>query len=638
MACRLRRSAPTIGRGSLGSELSSGFFANLNMRNFSIVSIPARICRATFFLLLAGSLVLAVPTRTGAQEWNPQRLGEPLLRDPIWVYNDWSAYDELSDRIPLTEELAMRELAQIVRMRQFGVHFDYYMMDAFWFDPDGAYRLWRKPNWPDGPDRWIAECRKNGILPGLWFSTNTLVKINAAPQWQNSLNKNKGSMSFYEGGFLPDFMTVLQYWYDRGIRMFEFDFGDFAAATPEAEKTQTPEEISLRNQNAFREALRKFRQKNPDVVLEAFNGFGGDVDSTDAPLPFQHPVDLRWLEVFDALYCGDPRPSDVPEMNFWRSMDIYSDHMVRQYERSFLPLERIDSTGFMIGNTGTIYYRKTNAWQGMLLLMAARGGWINTIHGNLEFLDDQQVRWFAKVQSMYTPLRAMGRTKTFGGLPGEVKPYGFGSFDTQGALFTVVNPGDTVEEIEMPLLSRVQLPLANGRILFRDAGFEPVLTGNGIKLGPGQMAVVGFGRYADAKYNLGIQEDVRIPTSIRPLPARIQPAESNAVTVTTTPPENGDLRIILQQRGKDGHLMRSWPGGPPDGIPMGKVLTLQATQGGKSIPIEINYDKIIWSGLSWAVGEIRHNSLHAGEPVEIRCSSTEKNPVVLDCKLFVVQY
>src|SRR6202790_2040544 len=554
-----------------------------DFENTPFVLTPARICPAAF-LLLAVALVAAAPLGGRAQEWNPQRLGEPLLRDPIWVYNDWSAYDELSDRIPLTEELAMRELTQIVRLQKFGVHFNYYMMDAFWFDPNGAYRQWRKPNWPDGPDHWITECRRNRILPGLWFSTNTLVKINAAPQWQDSLNKNKGSMSFYEGGFLPDFMTILQYWYDRGIRMFKIDFVDFTAATPEAGKTQTPQEISLRNQNAFREAMGKFRQKNPDVVLEGFNGFGGDVESTDLPLPFQHPIELRWLEVFDALYSGDPRPSDVPEMNFWRSMDIYSDHMVRQYERSFLPLERIDSTGFMIGNTGTIYYRKTNAWQGMLLLMVARGGWINTIHGNLEFLDDQQARWFAKVQSMYAPLQAMGRTKTFGGMPGEVKPYGFGSVDTQGAVFTVVNPGQKVEEIEMPLLSRVQSRLATGRILFRDAGFAPVLSGNKITLGPGQMAAVGFGIFANAKYDLGIQADVRIPLSIRPVAAQFQPAESNAVISTIAPPEEGDLRIILQQRGKDGRLMRSWPGGRPDGGPVGKVIVLRATQGGKSIP------------------------------------------------------
>lgn len=190
----------------------------------------------------------------------------------------------------------------------------------------------------------------------------------------------------------------------------------------------------------------------------------------------------------------------------------------------------------------------------------------------------------------------------------------------------------------MPLLSRVQLQLASGRILFRDAGFESVLSGNKITLGPGQMAAVGFGRYADAKYDLGIQEDVRIPLSIRAVAAQFQPAESNAVIATTAPPEEGDLRIILQQRGKDGRLLRSWPGGPPDGIPVGKVLVLQATQGGKSIPIEINYDKMIWSGLSWAVGEIRCDTMHAGEPITIRCSSTEKGPVDLDCRLFAVKY
>ena len=99
------------------------------------------------------------------------------------------------------------------------------------------------------------------------------------------------------------------------------------------------------------------------------------------PFPFHNPVDLRWLTVFDSLYSGDPRPSDVPEMNFWRSMDIYSDHMVRRYEESGLPLERIDSTSFMIGNTGTIYYRKTNAWS--TLSTAIWNFWMTRRHGGL---------------------------------------------------------------------------------------------------------------------------------------------------------------------------------------------------------------------------------------------------------------
>ena len=570
--------------------------------------------------------------------WQPARLGAPLLKDPIWVYNDWSAYDELSDNIPLTEELAMKELDEIIRLRSLGVHFDYYMMDAFWFAPEGGYRTWRKPNWPDGPDAWIAKCRANGLLPGMWFGTNELVKIDAAPQWKDSLTARGGSMSFYEGGFLKDFMSVLQYWYDHGIRMFKFDFVDFGAATPTAEKTQTPEDIHAKNEIAFRQALKKFRAKNPDAVLVAFNGFGGDVESTAGPFPFRNPVDLRWLGVFDSLYSGDPRPSDVPEVNFWRSMDIYSDHMVRRYEQSFLPLERIDSTGFMIGNTGTIYYRKTNAWKGMLFLMAARGGWVNTIHGNLEFLDDEKAKWFAKVQKIYASLQAMGRTKTFGGIPGDVQPYGFGSLDSDGAIYTVMNPAQAVDEIEMPLLSQTQKRLQGGRMIFRDAGFLPVLSGNSIKLGPGQMAAVGFGRYAAPEFDLGVQEDVRIPRTISPIAATFSDKSANTIEATIEPPAKGDLRIIFQQRGQDGGILRSWPGGPPNGKTVGTVLKIVAEQGGKQLPIEINYDRQVWSGLSWGAGEVKHANFAAGSPIRIRCLSEEKSKVVLEGHLYTVDY
>ena len=599
-----------------------------------------------YIALIAPAECIGLAAQEAAQDihgqsapWTASQLGAPLVRDPIFVYNNWSAYDELSDNIPLTEELTMKELDEILRLRRLGVRFDYYTIDAFWFDPDGGYRTWRKPNWPNGPDAWIRKCLANGILPGLWFSTNTLVKINAAPEWQDSLTEKKGSMSFSEGGFLPNFMETLQYWYDRGIRIYKFDFVDFGAATPETAKKKSPDEIRAANVNAFREALRKFRQRNPDVVLVAFNGFGGDVESTAGRFPFQNAVDLRWLEVFDSLYSGDPRPSDVPEMNFWRSTDIYSDHMVRRYEQSFLPLERIDSTGFMLGNTGTIYYRKNHAWKGALILMMARGGWVNTVYGSLEFLSDDDARWFAKVQSLYLHLQSDGRTKTFGGIPGDIQPYGFGSLDSEGVVYVVMNPAQSVEEIQMPRLSREQPAVGGGRVIFRDAGFRPELTDDRIKLGPGQMAVVGFGKYANGSYDLGVQEDVIIPRLISPIKAIFSPADKNTIRTEITPPANGDLRIIMGQRSpKDGSITRSWKGGPPNGTNMGKVFLLRASQGGKSLPVEINYDKVIWSGLSWAVGEIKHSALRPGVPVAIECSSAEEDPVQLEGRILAVEY
>ena len=83
--------------------------------------------------------------------------------------------------------------------------------------------------------------------------------------------------------------------------------------------------------------------------------------------PFRKTVDPRWLEIFDTLYSGDPRFSDVPMMNVWRSQDLYSDHMVQQFAFNGLPLSRIDNCSFMIGKTGTCYNRGIAAWKSSLV-------------------------------------------------------------------------------------------------------------------------------------------------------------------------------------------------------------------------------------------------------------------------------
>jgi hypothetical protein len=71
---------------------------------------------------------------------------------------------------------------------------------------------------------------------------------------------------------------------------------------------------------------------------------------------------------------------------------------------------------------------------------------------------------------------------------------------------------------------------------------------------------------------------------------------------------------------------------------MGKVFVLRAWQAGEPVPVEMNYDKVIWSGLSWAVGEIRRSALKPGVPVVIEGTSAEDNAVVLEGKAFEVTY
>lgn len=586
---------------------------------------------AAFGVVLVASGSLA----SAQQQYSRAALGSPTLPDPISVYDNWAAYDELSDNVPLTEALSMRELDNLLRLKKSGARFDYYVIDAFWFDPSGAYRTWKKPNWPNGPDLWIKRCQENGIRPGLWFGTNALVQLKAAPQWQDSLNKQRSAMSMFEGGFLPDFMNTLQYWYDHGIRMFLFDFADMTAATPHSEATLTKEEIVRRNSEAFRNALASFRRRNPDVVLEAFNGFGGDMDTTSYSFPFKNAVDLRWLEVLDALYCGDPRPGDVPEMNFWRSLDIYSDHQARRYEQTGVPLERIDTTSFMPGTTGTIYRRAFQEWKGSLILMLARGGWINTTFGNLELMSSADAAWFARVQSLLLNLQSEGRIKAFGGIPGDVQTYGFGALDSDGSVYVVVNPAQNMARIKLPLLSQTQKPLGQGRLLFRDAGFVPRLIRDTIELGPGQMAMVGFGKYAAPVYDFGVQQDVVIPRAIRPVTAEFKPIGKGEIQATIPAQGGGDLRLIMQQYSPDGTLRRTWA---PNGTSMGKVFLLKAEQAGRELPIHEDYDHVIWAGLSWAAGEISEKDFHPGSPLILTFQSTEKDPVELKGHVYLVNY
>jgi hypothetical protein len=138
--------------------------------------------------------------RIGSRQ--PYRPAGP--RAPLTIYNNWSSYDELSDNIPLTEALAMKELHELLRWKKNGVQVDYYVMDAFWFDKSGGYRTWHKQHWPNGPDVWLKTCRDNHIKPGMWFSTNLLGFgdsrfLEAIPEWQDSVSADGGTLCIFSG-------------------------------------------------------------------------------------------------------------------------------------------------------------------------------------------------------------------------------------------------------------------------------------------------------------------------------------------------------------------------------------------------------------------------------------------------------
>jgi hypothetical protein len=478
------------------------------------------------------------------------------------------------------------------------------------------------------------------VKPGLWFSTNVcgwnanLTWMTPLPQWKDAMGGNLNlAMSLYQGGFLKYQIETMQQWYDRGVRVFKFDFANLGAAPPAEIARLGKAEVERLNTDAWRNALVAFRARNPEVILIAYNGYGGDTG--DSGVKFKRNIDLRWLDAFDSLYCGDPKPSDLPSANFWRSLDVYSDAMVYRYVKSGVPITRVDSSGFMIGNTGTCYRRGDAAWKGMLILSGARGGLVNTYYGDVALFDEADRAWFAKAQHLYLSLQATASISPLDEYPGSGRPYGFAAHADDGSVLTVVNPGQVAEDIDL-----ASSGAASRRILFTDAGNAPTFKGQKLRLGPGQLAVVGTGIYSAPKWDLGTGDGLVVPRSSDALPLADVVHGPRSVSATVLPPSTGVLRIVCSGTKADGQPWRITGGAPPSGISMGKILQLKAEQGGRELRLDRDDDLQVWSGLSWAVAEIPVQRLVPGVPVNISYSIEDPKPNtgVADISAYAISY
>ena len=268
----------------------------------------------------------------------------------------------------------------------------------------------------------------------------------------------------------------------------------------------------------------------------------------------------------------------------------------------------------------------------MLLLELARGGWMNVYHGNLELLSDEDARWFARVQRMYHGMQQVDGISSFEAIPGAGLPYGFKAANRSGMLFTVVNPSQEIAAITLPMTE------GSARVLYADGGFRPMVENGRLTLGSEQLVVVGTGAYGDAGYLLGTDPAIRIPLTQQRMDVDFQSTGMGMISGVMHPPQGKDVRIILQQFGPDGFPYRSWGGAPPNGKKMDTLISIHVHQKGRALPLYIEYDKMIWSGLSWAAGELRQGSFDPALPLEITCRTAEQQPLRLEARVYAVGY
>jgi hypothetical protein len=579
-----------------------------------------KVIRFFRFVVLIALFLLAVRI-TGAQPAVPQN--QPAA--PVFVFS----YDATSSQsvAPANQAAAMRELDELVRLRKAGVRSDYAMMDASWFVPASAYRTLRAADWPGGADAWMAKCRANGISPGLQIDGNAAPMQSESSQlpsqWRDSLDGRGRSLSLFEGGFLPDVMAAMQTWYDRGVRLFEFDEVDLGAATPASASKLSQSEIANRNAAALRQAFETFRAKNIEAVMVITLQPGineRQAHLAQAAISGEAQAEKQ-LGALALVATGVAHPTATPQANLWRSVDIQNDDSVRRLEQSGLSLAQIESDGFTASGSAD---SGMHAWKGAFLLSLARGGWLNAMHGDLALISDDDARWMGRAQRLFLDLQQQGHLHSFGASAGTGQPYGFAGSTDRGSVYVVVNPGQSDAKVALPSATD-----RDGRVQFEDAGFTPRLNGKTITLGPGQMAMVGYGAFASAAYRLGVQEDVIIPRSVELVDASFHPTDAGALEASIEPPISGVVRLVVRPRAGEG---------AKDSAGAEQDLKFVATQSGRPIPVRLDNGGQPGAGQGWAVGEIDVNDLTPGVPLVVQLHTNDSDMASLEADAYAVEY
>lgn len=538
-----------------------------------------------------------------------QKQEKPSGIAPANIYITWGAHDQLSDSVKLTEELANKELDAYLALRKKGVKLDYFLMDMFWFSKNNLYSTFNE-DWKNGHNAFFQKAKQNDVKVGLWISANVL-GWNENMRWLSyqdtlfdGIGKEKLWMALYDGVWPAYFNSVLEYWYNEGVTLFKIDFAAFSAVKAGDEDKYTKEQLEEMNKIAFHQLLANFRTKHPDCKFIAYNGFFSKEE------PVKTETDY-WLEFFDAVFCGDPQPGLVPGHNFVQSVTLYSDQMFWTFAKNGVPISFTDNSQFMLSKTGTGNFRGKQDWKTMLVSTLAKHSMYQSYYGNLELLDAADAAWMANTQQLFYQMDTL---LLIGDNPSKAQPFAYHLKNRKGGLMFAVNPSQKMQQVTFPEEYTGQL----ASILFSQPGHKNMISDSSVSLAPEQSVLIGFQEYANEKYSLGTNDEGSFPDEINPIEIHNLKLGSQSVSFTVPKPENGKLRLVFELKDAEGNAFKANGGPPPFGKPMGEILQIKATSEKKQLPVSINYDIAIWSGLNWAVGEISEPDLQtAGSVIEV---------------------
>ncbi len=392
-----------------------------------------------------------------------------IKNEPLRVYCDWSLHCEGAPGAPeLTEKLTLDNIKELCAFeKKAGIRFDYYLMDAYWFETGVPYTAFKKRTFPDGAGRVVEALKQAGMKFGLWFDINC---INAALPDVDDLRSGVGAALclgcrrtaelFYEG--------VAKQIDDCDIDMIKLDFAYFECPNPAHGHSTHPHEYKERSVRYFLDAISRLKKKKPGLKVLAYNGFTTSLEWICAVKPLSgFAVSPYWSSLLDYVYCGDPRPSDSAFCGFSDSVAHYSDCMTANHVDSCFPLTNTDDHGTMVGVTDTIYGQGRSTFRRALLSNMMRGTMKLHFYGDVRLLDDGDAEYFGYIDRLFEDISRNFGFRLAGGDPRLDQPYGYEAFRPGEGYFMLCAPCDRPADVtvKLPGPCRIDTLIDNGRIV-----------------------------------------------------------------------------------------------------------------------------------------------------------------------------
>lgn len=522
------------------------------------------------------------------------------------IYCDWGLHDELSDRIELTESMTDEMLKYLQKLKNtFSIKFDYYLIDAFWFEENIPYIQFKSKNWPHGFEDTKHKMKELGIKLGLWFDlTGAFLKMQTMEA--ALLQQEQHALCLGHDQYFEALKQALIYHIGvTGMKMIKFDFAVFECSNPQHlhPMGEDSKEFLI---SRFLTLMKELRQLEPELIVLAYNGFTSnydwikDVNGNKSG----YAISPWWALDIDYLYCGDPRPSEVPTIKLRDSIHYYTDAMIRQFHDALLPFEVIDDHGIMMGKTGTIYGLGKEGWRDNWILSLSRGNGKIHFYGDLKLFDESDVQFLQSTWGLFEKFcRNDFQTELILGNPicGEV--YGYHNGNDKEGYITVVNPFPVrvPVKLDVSIGAGIMTPIYM-RKLYEDGvwikdEYGDILseTNNSVEVAPFSVSMYAWEVKQEPYTRLTENKEYKITTLYGD--QCIQPGEALDIKVKNVGEANLCKFLIVKFKDLNQKPLRS-----VNGIP--EQLNIKVSGEKSQYCLQPIHSNQIWSGISWMILDI----------------------------------